>query len=77
MEGSDNWILMVDEAHRTQEKDLGAYVRAVLPKAVRFGFTGTPVRKGDKDTFRNFGVSGEAYLDKYGIDESTPEPVSW
>jgi type I restriction enzyme R subunit len=67
LEGSENWILMVDEAHRTQEKDLGAYLRAVLPKALRFGFTGTPVRKGDKDTFQNFGVAGENYLDKYGI----------
>ncbi|MCP3911841.1 MAG: DEAD/DEAH box helicase family protein, partial [Actinomycetia bacterium] len=39
VEGSENWILMVDEAHRTQEKELGAYVRAILPDAVRFGFT--------------------------------------
>ncbi len=70
MPGSENWIMMVDEAHRTQEKDLGAYLRAVLPKAVRFGFTGTPVKKGDKDTFRNFGVAGESYLDKYGIQDA-------
>ena len=73
VEGSDNWILMVDEAHRTQEKDLGAYLRAILPDAVRFGFTGTPVKKGDKDTFRNFGVPGEAYLDKYGIDDAVAD----
>lgn len=73
VEGSENWILMVDEAHRTQEQDLGAYVRAVLPKAVRFGFTGTPVKKGDKDTFRNFGIPGEAYLDKYGIDDAVAD----
>ena len=73
VEGSDNWILMVDEAHRTQEKDLGAYMRAILPNALRFGFTGTPVKKGDKDTFRNFGVPGEAYLDKYGIDDAVAD----
>lgn len=70
MPGSENWIMMVDEAHRTQEKDLGAYLRAVLPNAVRFGFTGTPVKKGDKDTFRNFGVARESYLDKYGIQDA-------
>ena len=68
--GSENWILMVDECHRTQEKDLGAYIRAILPNAVRFGFTGTPVKKGDKDTFANFGVPGESYLDKYGIQDA-------
>lgn len=73
VEGSENWILMVDEAHRTQEKDLGAYVRAILPDAVRFGFTGTPVKKGGKDTFKNFGVPGEAYLDKYGIDDAVAD----
>lgn len=71
--GSENWILMVDEAHRTQEKDLGAYLRAILPHAVRFGFTGTPVKKGDKDTFTNFGAKGETYLDKYGIDDAVAD----
>jgi type I restriction enzyme R subunit len=70
---SSTWICMVDEAHRTQEKDLGAYLRATLPDAVRFGFTGTPVRKGDKDTYRNFGVSGEHYLDKYGIQDAVDD----
>lgn len=71
--GSENWILMVDEAHRTQEKDLGSYLRAVLPNAVRFGFTGTPVKKGDKDTFQNFGAAGESYLDKYGIQDAVDD----
>ena len=73
VDGSANWTLMVDEAHRTQEKDLGAYVRAILPDATRFGFTGTPVKKGDKDTFQNFGAKGEAYLDKYGIDDAVAD----
>ncbi len=71
--GSDNWILMVDECHRTQEKDLGAFLRASLPDAVRFGFTGTPVKKNDLDTFHNFGAPGERYLDKYGIDDAVAD----
>ncbi|MDX9724454.1 MAG: HsdR family type I site-specific deoxyribonuclease [Myxococcota bacterium] len=71
--GSENWIVMVDEAHRTQEKDLGAYLQAILPDAVRFGFTGTPVKKGDKDTFQNFGAKGETYLDKYVIDDAVAD----
>ncbi|AGS23872.1 type I restriction endonuclease subunit R [Rhizobium etli] len=70
---SENWIVMVDEAHRTQEKDLGAYLRSTLPKARFFGFTGTPVKKDDKDTYRNFGVPGEGYLDKYGIDDAVAD----
>ncbi|WP_062231817.1 type I restriction endonuclease subunit R [Aureimonas sp. N4] len=70
---SENWIVMVDEAHRTQEKDLGTYLRATLPNARFFGFTGTPVKKGDKNTYENFGVVGEGYLDKYGIDDAVAD----
>ena len=43
---SANWIVMVDEAHRTQEKDLGAALRVTLPDARFFGFTGTPGEEG-------------------------------
>ncbi len=70
---SENWIVMIDEAHRTQEKDLGAYLRATLPNARFFGFTGTPVKKDDKNTYENFGVPGEGYLDKYGIDDAVAD----
>jgi type I restriction enzyme R subunit len=73
IENSENWIVMVDEAHRTQEKDLGAYLRSTLPNARFFGFTGTPVKKDDKNTYANFGVSGEGYLDKYGIDDAVAD----
>lgn len=70
---SESWIVMVDECHRTQEKDLGAYLRATLPDARFFGFTGTPVKKNDKDTYANFGIVGEGYLDKYGIDDAVAD----
>ena len=67
---SDNWIVLVDECHRTQEKDLGAYLQATLPDARLFGFTGTPIKSDDKDTYARFSVDGEGYLDKYGIDDA-------
>ncbi len=67
---SDNWIVLVDECHRTQEKDLGAYLQATLPDARFFGFTGTPIKSTDKDTYARFSVEGEGYLDKYGIDDA-------
>ncbi len=70
---SENWIVMVDECHRTQEKDLGASMRASLPNATFFGFTGTPIRKNDKNTYENFGIAGEGYLDKYGIDDAVQD----
>lgn len=70
---SNNWIVLVDECHRTQEKDLGAYLRATLPEACFFGFTGTPVKKNDRDTYANFSEGTEGYLDKYGIDDAVAD----
>jgi type I restriction enzyme R subunit len=70
---SANWIVMVDECHRTQDKDLGAFLRKTLPDARLFGFTGTPVKKDERDTYKNFGAPGEGYLDKYGIDDAVAD----
>ncbi len=67
---SGNWIVLVDECHRTQEKDLGAFLQATLPDAHFYGFTGTPIKSTDKDTYARFSVAGEGYLDKYGIDDA-------
>ncbi|SFH01948.1 type I restriction endonuclease subunit R [Methylobacterium gossipiicola] len=67
---SGNWIVLVDECHRTQDKDLGGFLRATLPAARYFGFTGTPIKKSDKDTYARFSEPGETYLDKYGIDDA-------
>ncbi len=41
----DDWILIVDEAHRTNYKSLGENMRIALPKAQRVAFTGTPILK--------------------------------
>jgi type I restriction enzyme, R subunit len=70
VENSANWILLVDECHRTQEKDLGAFLRKTFPEAWFFGFTGTPIKKTDKDTYANFSPPHESYLDKYSIDDA-------
>jgi len=67
---SEDWIVLVDECHRTQEKDLGAFLSKTLPHARFFGFTGTPIKKADKDTYARFSEPGETYLDKYGIDDA-------
>ncbi|PMQ02375.1 MAG: deoxyribonuclease HsdR [Dictyoglomus sp. NZ13-RE01] len=69
----ENIIVLIDEAHRSQEGDLGNYMRGSLPNAFYFGFTGTPVdnTKVGKGTFIAFGYPpDEPYLDKYTIDES-------
>jgi len=38
-----NVIALIDEAHRSQEGDFGKWMRATLPEASIFGFTGTPI----------------------------------
>lgn len=73
---SGNWIVLVDECHRTQEKDLGAFLQATLPDAHFYGFTGTPIKSTDKDTYARFSVPGEGYLDKYGIDDAVRDSAT-
>jgi type I restriction enzyme R subunit len=73
---SAGWIVLVDECHRTQEKDLGAYLQATLPDAHFYGFTGTPIKTTDKDTYARFSVEGEGYLDKYGIDDAVHDKAT-
>jgi type I restriction enzyme R subunit len=68
----DNIIVMVDEAHRTQEGNLGRKMRDALPNAFLFGLTGTPINKRDRNTFYAFGAEEDenGYLSKYGLDAS-------
>jgi type I restriction enzyme R subunit len=70
----DNTILLVDEAHRSQKgKGAGFAItmRAKLPKAFRFGLTGTPIDRTMINTHRDFGPikdgQQERYLSYYGI----------
>lgn len=68
----DNIIIMVDEAHRTQEGDLGEKMRVALPNAFFFGLTGTPINRVDKNTFRTFGATEDksGYLSRYTFSDS-------
>ena len=68
----DNIILMVDEAHRTQEGDLGEKMRMALPNAFFFGLTGTPINRQDRNTFATFGADSDksGYMSKYSFSDS-------
>lgn len=72
MNTRDNIIVLVDEAHRTQEGDLARQMRAALPNAFLFGLTGTPVNKADKNTFWAFGAVGDqgGYMSRYTFQDS-------
>ena len=67
---SENVIVMVDEAHRTQYGTLGALMSRALPNATLIGFTGTPIDKGfRRSTMRRFG----ALIDSYTIPQSVAD----
>lgn len=67
-----NVIALVDEAHRTQEGDLGRRMRMALPNAFLFGLTGTPINTRDHNTFWTFGADEDAhgYMSRYSFQES-------
>src|SRR5690606_15555362 len=68
----DNIIVMVDEAHRTQEGDLGRQMRSALPNAFLFGLTGTPINQRDRNTFWAFGAEEDegGYMSRYSFETS-------
>lgn len=65
---SPNILVMIDEAHRSQYKLLGANLRHALPNAVKLAFTGTPIEKTEK-TFGD-------YIDKYSIRQAVEDGVT-
>lgn len=71
---SRNVVVLIDEAHRSQEGNLGIYLRAALPNALQFGFTGTPIDRGKvgKGTYELFGSKNDpdGVHDEYSLNES-------
>jgi len=67
-----NVIVIIDEGHRTQYGKLANQMRSILKNAFFFAFTGTPLAKGKRDTYRVFSYpdQGELYLHKYFIRDS-------
>ncbi|MCR3956261.1 MAG: type I restriction endonuclease subunit R [Gudongella sp.] len=64
-----NVIVFTDEAHRSQYSNLSANMRAALPNATFIGFTGTPIEKDDKSTYRTFG----RLIDSYTLSQSVKD----
>lgn len=74
----DNIVVLVDEAHRTQEGTLGNDMREALPNAQFFGLTGTPVSDRDRNTFKLFGDPSDPgwVLNHYSIERSIQDGSS-
>lgn len=65
-------LFLIDEAHRTQYGRLASVMRALFPRAMFFGFTGTPIFQRSRNTFQEFAYpeDGEYFLDVYFISDS-------
>ncbi len=73
-----NIFVLVDESHRTQEGVLGGDMRRALPEATFFGFTGTPLKNDDHDTFALYGDPGDPgkVLHSYTSDQSIADGMT-
>jgi type I restriction enzyme R subunit len=64
---SEDILVLVDEAHRTQASQLHANLMRGLPNCVKIGFTGTRILVGDRK--RTNEIFGE-FIDSYTIQQS-------
>ncbi len=67
----ENFIVLVDEAHRSQYGFLAAFMRDILPNAKFVAFTGTPISKEDRKTLETFKSDG--YIDVYTIKQAVDD----
>ncbi len=67
-----NLFVFVDECHRTQSGDLHKAMKGIIPDALFFGFTGTPLLKADKK--KSIEIFGR-YIHTYKFDEAVTDGV--
>ncbi|GAA2606685.1 HsdR family type I site-specific deoxyribonuclease [Actinomadura fulvescens] len=70
---SDQILLLIDEAHRTQSGMFHARLRRAVPNATVIGLTGTPIIRSDKaNTARIFGKE----LDRYTLTQAEQDEAT-
>ncbi len=67
-----NIVVLVDEAHRSQEGKFGKAWREAVPNAKFFGATGTAIEDKDRSTFRLFGDPDDPdfIMSRYTMEQS-------
>jgi len=68
-----DFVVFVDECHRTQSGKLHKAMRTILPNAIFVGFTGTPLLVKDKKT--SIEVFAPGYIHTYKYDEAVSDGV--
>jgi len=67
----ENIFVLIDEAHRSQNGVANLEMNRIIPNACYIGFTGTPLMKNEKESWRKFG----GYIDKYTIDDALADKI--
>lgn len=68
-----DFVVFVDECHRTQSGLLHEAMKEILPSAIFIGFTGTPLLAEDKKT--SIEVFSPGYIHSYKYDEAVADGV--
>ncbi|MGL2748295.1 type I restriction endonuclease subunit R [Helicobacter pylori] len=66
------WVVLVDECHRTQSGKFNKAMKSLLPNAIFIAFSGTPLLKQDKKTSQE--VFGN-YIHCYKFNEAVSDKV--
>ena len=67
----ENIFVLIDEAHRSQSGIANLEMNRIIPNACYIAFTGTPLMKKERESWRKFG----GYIDKYTIDDALKDHV--
>lgn len=71
-----NIFVLIDEAHRSQYKEMAIQMNRVLPNACKIAFTGTPLMKKDKNTALTFGgIIKPVYTVKQAVIDKAVVPL--
>ena len=71
-----NIFILIDEAHRSQYKEMAVQMNRVLPNACKIAFTGTPLMKKDKNTARTFGgIIKPVYTVQQAVEDHAVVPL--
>ncbi|MCW2922394.1 MAG: type restriction-modification system, subunit [Thermoleophilia bacterium] len=74
-EESSNVFVLVDESHRTNSGSFAARMRRVFPNGCYIGFTGTPLLKGDRNSFQRFGGLIHSYNINRAVEDEAVVPL--
>jgi len=66
-----NIFVLIDEAHRSQSGIANLEMNRIIPNACYIGFTGTPLMKSERASWKKFG----GYIDKYTIDDALADKI--